>query len=237
MAILGIEMSSLTKKEILEHLRAFLDEPKFHRIATVNPEFLLLAEKNTAFRQSLLDADLRVADGFGIILAGFFSGQRMGRFPGADLMEEIIRISNGRGLSVYFAVRKDGLSSYGEVRAAILKKYPNIKIFGRDLERSESRNWKVEIGNSAIVLCNFGVPDQELFLAELKENGIESRLVMGVGGAFDYLTGKLRRAPRWMRALGLEWLWRLILQPRRLFRIWNAVVIFPIKIICTKKGS
>lgn len=57
---------------------------------------------------------------------------------------------------------------------------------------------------------------------------------MGVGGSFDYLTGKLRRAPRWMRTIGLEWLWRLILQPRRFRRIWNAVIVFPMKMILGK---
>jgi len=58
---------------------------------------------------------------------------------------------------------------------------------------------------------------------------------MGVGGSFDYLTGKQKRAPRWMRIFGLEWLWRLILQPQRWKRIGNAVVIFPIKILFNKK--
>lgn len=57
---------------------------------------------------------------------------------------------------------------------------------------------------------------------------------MGVGGSFDYLTGKQRRAPRWMQVIGLEWLWRLILQPRRFRRIWNAVIVFPMKMILGK---
>jgi N-acetylglucosaminyldiphosphoundecaprenol N-acetyl-beta-D-mannosaminyltransferase len=83
-----------------------------------------------------------------------------------------------------------------------------------------------------ILFCNFGAPHQEKFLNSLKSAKI--RLAMGVGGSFDYVTGKLQRAPRAMRIFGLEWLWRLILQPKRWRRIWNAVIVFPIKIILFK---
>ncbi len=234
MNLFGITIDSLPRDAVLKRARKFFDEPKFHRIATVNPEFLLLAKKDAAFRQSLLNADLRIADGFGIVLVGFLRGERITRFPGADLLEEILRIADERKLSMFLAVYKNGLSSYSEVRAAILKRHPNIRISGRDLDKNEIGDWRLEIGNSAMVLCNFGMPDQELFLATLKDIGVESRLALGVGGSFDYLTGKLRRAPKCLRTLGLEWLWRLILQPKRFRRIWNAVIVFPIKAILSK---
>lgn len=262
MDILGISIDTLSRTEILDRISGFLDDSAYHRIATVNPEFILLAEKDMAFRQSLLDADLRIADGVGIILAlaasrilgqvGLFSSststyegegregflKRLTRFPGADLMEEILKIANERHLSVYLAVRADGLSSYEEVKAAIVKKYLNITIGGANIDIADCRvqiadskcvALQSEIKNlqSAIILCNFGAPEQEIFLAKLHDTG--AHLGIGVGGSFDYLTGKIRRAPRWMRSLGLEWLWRLILQPRRFRRIWNAVVVFPVR--------
>ena len=82
--------------------------------------------------------------------------------------------------------------------------------------------------------CNFGAPDQEYFLESLRGRSESVRLVMGVGGAFDFLTGKLPRAPRVFRVIGLEWLWRLFLQPSRWKRIWRAVVVFPIAVIQEK---
>jgi len=89
-----------------------------------------------------------------------------------------------------------------------------------------------------IVFANFGAPYQEKFLNSLKSaKNSKMRLVMGVGGSFDYLTGKIRRAPVFTRKIGLEWLWRLIQQPRRIKRIWNAVIIFPIKIIFQKRNE
>jgi N-acetylglucosaminyldiphosphoundecaprenol N-acetyl-beta-D-mannosaminyltransferase len=116
-----------------------------------------------------------------------------------------------------------------------------------------------------IVFCNFGAPYQEIFLKSLKNNlplrhieekpdlslengnlskkhdlqhqgrGGRIRLTMGVGGSFDYLTGRIPRAPQFLRQIGLEWLWRLILQPQRWRRILNAVIIFPLKVISNKE--
>jgi len=227
MKLLDISITEDSCDAILTRVKTFLAEPKFHRIATVNPEFLVLAEKDPTFKQSLKSADLCVADGVGIIWAGLLQGKKATRFPGTDLLNEVLFLAERDGHAVYLAIKKDGLSSYEEIRVALLKKYPNLSVSGTDDESDNFGNWKLEIGNSAIVLCNYGAPMQELFLANLKEVGVASRVAMGVGGAFDFLTGKQTRAPRCLRAIGLEWLWRLILQPKRWKRIWNAVIVFP----------
>ncbi len=80
-----------------------------------------------------------------------------------------------------------------------------------------------------MVFCNFGAPLQEIFLYHLKDAN-QIRLAMGVGGSFDYVTGKRKRAPRWVQSIGMEWFWRLLLQPRRFFRTWNATVVFPFRV-------
>lgn len=239
MNILGVPIENLSRKEILDWIRRFLIEPKFHQIATVNPEFLVEADRNPKFRDVLNHCDLRVADGFGIALVAFFRGEKWKcRFPGVDLMEEILRMANERRLSVYLAVRAEGLSAFEEVRTAILEKYPDIHIGGGNFNRS---NWKLVTSNSQeifqlpithyqLLFSNFGAPYQELFLAGLRSQEIECRLAIGIGGAFDYLTGKRKRAPKWLRAIGFEWLWRVILQPSRIRRIWNAVIVFPVRV-------
>lgn len=248
MELFDVSIDTLSRNSLIKCVGTFLDEKKFHRIATVNPEFLLRAEKDEAFRENLRVADLRIADGFGIVLAGWLQGKKIERFPGADLMEEILRMANDRHLSIFCAVRKDGLSSFEEVRSVILKKYPNARISGADIfchsERVlESRNLNPTtreiprqarddtVGNSAIIFCNFGAPDQEYFLESFRVNPGEARLAMGVGGAFDYLTGKQKRAPKFLRAIGLEWLWRLMLQPKRWKRIFSATFLFLFKVV------
>lgn len=236
MKIFGIEIDDLSREDVISRVREFLDEPRFHRIATVNPEFLLRAEKDPGFHYSLAAADLRIADGFGIVLAGLLRGKRFTRFAGADLTEEILEIADEKKLSVYLAVRADGLCTFEEVKAAILKKYPNIIIDGADIRVSSHASYLISHASS-IILCNFGAPEQEYFLESLREKMSMVRLAMGVGGSFDFMTDKVKRAPERMRAIGLEWLWRLILQPKRWKRIWNAVIVFPFRLISATIGK
>ena len=231
MRLFNISITEDSRDAILARAEAFLVEAKFHRIATVNPEFLVRAEKDPAFKQSLQQADLCVVDGIGIVWAGWLQGKRVTRFPGVDLLHEILSRAERDGLSVFLVIKKDGLSSYEEIRMALLKKFPRLTIDGADVGIKNAEASKLKAKSYKLLLCNFGAPEQEFFLESLQNNPGDVRLVMGVGGAFDFLTGKQTRAPRCLRAIGLEWLWRLILQPKRWKRIWNAVVIFPVKVL------
>lgn len=236
--ILGVPISVDGRARILEKVRSFLREARFHRIATVNPEFLVLASRDSSFRENLLAADLRVADGFGMVLSGLLQGEEVPRFPGVDLLHDILSIAEKDEYSVFLAIRQDGLSLYSDVHAALLKMHPRLQIDGMDVDIADSQvlSLKSKIINhkSKIILCNFGAPEQELFLESLRSTPSDVRLAIGVGGSFDFLTGKQKRAPKWLRVLGLEWLWRLILQPKRWKRIWNAVVVFPVKVLLQK---
>ncbi len=218
MELFGVSISRASRNGVLAQIEDFFSEPRFHRIVTVNPEFLVLATKDTLFKASLEKADLCVADGFGIVLASFFRGEKIVRFPGADLVKQILTIAERKNYSVSLALKKDGLSSYEEIKGVLLKKHPNLRIIS-------------ELTQAEIIFCNFGAPEQEIYLENFRSNPGNIRLAIGVGGSFDYLTGKLKRAPLWMRSFGLEWLWRLILQPKRWQRIWNAVVVFPVKVL------
>lgn len=228
MEILGVRVDNLEKKEILEKVESFLVSDNFHQIATVNPEFILQAQEDSEFMDVLNACDLNVADGMGINLAFWKLGKKLQcRMAGIDLMLEILKIANEKKLKIFLATKSGGLSAFEETKNAINKLFPELIIEGKNLENREPITVDCEI-----VFCNFGAPEQEKFLNSLKNDKI--KLAMGVGGSFDYLTGKLTRAPRWMRKMGIEWLWRLILQPKRFSRIWNAVIIFPIKIIFNK---
>jgi len=244
MQILGIRIDNLTKKEILEKIEFFLNEPKsclpagrFHQIATINPEFILEAKKNKEFRKVLSVCDLNVADGSGIFFAFLRFGKKLKcRFAGVDLMDEILKIAEGRGLTVFLAINKYGLSSFEEIKKALLKLYPGLLINGTDMDPSTSLRFAQDDKNNIvadILLVNFGAPHQEIFLNSQKNDKIN--LAMGVGGSFDYLTGKVPRAPKWMRKIGLEWLFRLIIEPQYRFkRIFRAIIIFPLRILLNK---
>jgi len=123
---------------------------------------------------------------------------------------------------VFVAVREGGLSSYTDVREAVMSTYPNIVLDGADID-PRSDVVPDTIQNATVVLCNFGAPEQERFLESLRGNPGSIRLAIGVGGSFDFLIGKRKRAPRFIRSLGLEWLFRLAIQPSRIKR----TVVFP----------
>lgn len=237
MHILGVRVDNISKEEILGKVEKYLDGPEFHQIATVNPEFILEARNNLIFKTVINCCSLNIADGFGIKLAFWLHGKHLRyRMPGADLMEAILRSANKRRLKVFLAVNRDGLSSFEEIRRAILRAYPDLEIEGADLDKGTDSC--LAIDKHDILFSNFGAPYQETFLNCQKNGTI--RLAMGVGGSFDFLTGKIRRAPIFLRRIGLEWLWRAV-QPqpwefkiKRLKRIWNAVVVFPLKILFEK---
>jgi N-acetylglucosaminyldiphosphoundecaprenol N-acetyl-beta-D-mannosaminyltransferase len=234
MKVFGVSINYGSREEILAQLKGFLDEPKFHRIATVNPEFLVMAERRPDFKRVLLAADLCVADGFGIVLISWLEGKKITRFTGADLMQDVLALSQDKGSRVFLSLKHNGLSSYTEIRAALLKKYPRLSVDGCDLPMRDMESWTARLGRSEVVLCNFGAPRQELFLERLRTSPGALRLAIGVGGSFDFLTEKLPRAPRVVRAYGLEWLWRLVLQPKRWRRIWDAVAVFPALVALSK---
>ncbi|MFZ1654983.1 MAG: WecB/TagA/CpsF family glycosyltransferase [Candidatus Moraniibacteriota bacterium] len=230
--VLNIPIDNLTRAAVLTQIDHWLaGGDTFHRIATVNPEFLLLAQKNAAFRGALLSADLRLADGVGLHLPFFLAGESLlERIPGADLLSEILQRADERFLSVGLILAPDGLSSFEAIKQTLHERYPNLAIFKFAPEYFSPQK---PIPYN-LVFCNYGAPLQEIVLAGLRQSAGAIRLVMGVGGAFDFLTGQISRAPKPVRSIGLEWAWRLLQQPKRFRRIWNAVVIFPMKVLSQK---
>jgi N-acetylglucosaminyldiphosphoundecaprenol N-acetyl-beta-D-mannosaminyltransferase len=233
--IFRIPIDNRPQYELERVIRRCLDGTAFTRIATVNPEFLVRAHRDVAFTGILQKADIRIADGSGIVLAGLLFGFGVSRYPGVDLMRYILSKAEQSSASVFLVVKKGGLSSFEQVRKALLVLYPKLVLNGDDID-PESETKPAGIYDAAVVLCNFGAPEQERFLESLRPDSGSIRLVMGVGGAFDFLTGRQRRAPRWMRFLGLEWLFRLLIQPKRITRIWTALVIFPFLCLSDRIG-
>jgi len=232
--ILGTRIDNLTKKEVLHKVSAFLKNNHFHHIATVNPEIILKTRKDTKYKEILNNTSLNVADGTGIKFAFWRYGQHLKtRYTGITLMWDILHIANEKKLSIYLVANKNGLSSWQESRDAILKVYPNLQIDGKNID---VLNHDELVINHKILITNLGAPHQELFINRLRNSqGSVVSLGVGVGGAFDYVSGKITRAPKCMRNIGLEWLYRLFKQPQRIKRIYHAVIIFPIFILINKK--
>ncbi|XLQ19607.1 MAG: WecB/TagA/CpsF family glycosyltransferase [Candidatus Moraniibacteriota bacterium] len=254
--IFGTRIDNLSKNEILSEMRVFLSNKKLQHVTTLNPEILLKAHKDKNFRAVLNKAELNVADGIGIKFAFWRYGEHLkARYSGIDLMWDILDISNEQNLGIYLIANEDGLSTWQETRKAIQKKYPDLKINGIDVcchpeldsgSNATKNNYTIEILNQIqddicqndILFVNLGAPHQELLINRLRNSKSTSlRLGIGVGGSFDYITGKVPRAPKIMRYIGFEWLYRLFKQPNRFKRIMDAVIVFPIVVLFTSEDG
>lgn len=221
--IFGVGISNVTKNEVLEYtIKNLEDFKKKLFFITPNPEFLVLANKNTHFRNILNSADLASADGIGIIIAAKILGQSLkGRFTGVELVESLCKIVARKPITVGFLGGRDNVAE--KTAECLQKKYPGLKVvFAREewpnpSVRGPVAGFPPSINSIDILFVAFGAPKQEFWISENLEK-IPVKIAIGVGGAFDYISGKIPRAPLFLRSIGLEWLFRLIIQPWRMKR-------------------
>lgn len=237
-SLLGVKLTNATEKEVLEYIIKNIESSsEKYYIVTPNPEMLVYASNNTSFKDILNNAKLALIDGVGIIWAGKVLGKNIKqRITGTDLMESLckeVSASNEGALKKPITVGfLGGRQKVAERTAECLqKKYPGLKVIFADQEPDKLlKEPKLLID---ILFVAFGFPKQEKWIAENLEK-IPVKVAMGVGGAFDYISGSVPRAPVFIRMLGFEWLYRLIRQPwrwkRQLVLIEFALMILREKI-------
>lgn len=235
--ILGVRIDNFSVHEIKENILAILEKsPEQKFAATLNPEIVLKAHRDEKYRHILNSADLNICDGFGLRLAGFLKGKRLkSRFTGVEMADFLLENAKKYNLRVLVIAYENSLSTPKEIERAINKKYPGLSVRSEYYLPSQRCFENAIIKEAEIVFVNFGAPSQEKFIFENREKFSNAKILVGVGGTFDFFTGKIRRAPGFLRKLGLEWLWRMIQEPKRFRRIWNAVVVFPVLALAKKE--
>ena len=231
--IFGIEIDTLSRVAVLARARRFLSDGRQHFIVTPNPEILLGASKDEELWYILNQADLSIPDGIGLKFAALMSGVNLERIAGADLLQDLLQLAVEQKLKVVVLNWRAGLSNADEIKAAVQKKYPGFEIAVFEIEQA-GKGIDYEAINSfapALLFVTLGSPYQEKVIYHQLPKLSTVRLAMAVGGSFDFLTGKRPRAPCWLRLIGLEWLWRLAIQPSRWRRIYRAVLVFPHKFL------
>ncbi|KKP98932.1 MAG: Glycosyltransferase WecB/TagA/CpsF family [Parcubacteria group bacterium GW2011_GWD2_38_12] len=227
--ILGVKIDNITFQDAIEKARALLGDDKQNLMVTCNPEILLHADKDNFFRDILNSASICVADGFGLILASkFLKDSLMERVVGVDFVGDFCKICEKESKSVYLLGGRDGIAQKTADR--LKKRFPDLKISGW-LDGGINLKDCCKLIKSAspdVLFVALGAPRQEKWIYDNLREIPSVKLAIGVGGAFDFISGNVKRAPKFMRRLGLEWLWRLIIQPWRIRRIFNAVIVFPI---------
>jgi len=205
-------------------------------LVTANPEILLEARKNSFYKDTLKRASLRLVDGFGLFLAMYVLRRKTKRLTGVELSEHLLQFAWHRELRVGFFGGENGAAERAAEDARMAYKGIQIHVEqggrvsddGKEDAATEEARHRMTMFSPQVLLVAMGHPRQERWIDEHRAEFPELKAVVGVGGTFNYWAGFAKRPPLLMRTLGLEWLWRLITEPKRWKRIWRAVVVFPI---------
>lgn len=238
--LLGVRIDDVSMDQAVAQIAAFARDGGTHHVVTVNPEFVMAAQRNAEFLHTLQRADLAVPDGVGLNFAARWTGQTLGfRVPGIELCERLAALSATSGLRLYLLGAAPGVA---EAAAAVLEqRFPGVTIAGcfagspRPVDEPEIHD-RLRVARPDILLVAYGSPVQDLWIVR-NQPLLNIPVAIGVGGALDYISGRVIRAPLWLRRLGLEWLFRLIRQPWRWKRIWTAVARFPVAVLREQKNK
>lgn len=234
--ILGVGVDAYDKKEALDTLLIFLKEEKNHTVFTPNPEIVIEAEKDKKLMNILNAADMVVADGIGIVWASRFAQKRLHeRVAGFDLLLALFEQIKTEDYSLYFFGGAPGVAQ--KAKKIMRRKYKGLKIIGVqdgyfDEEKEKLIIEDIKTKKPDILLVGLGVPKQEKWIDAHKE--LPVKISMGVGGSFDAMAGTFKRAPEFFLRHNLEWLYRLLKQPKRIKRQLR-LPLFAVKVMLRGK--
>ncbi|MBS6750256.1 MAG: WecB/TagA/CpsF family glycosyltransferase [Firmicutes bacterium] len=218
--VLGVGFDNVTKAEAVERALELIDAREGRYVVTPNPEIVMLAKENPALKEALAGADIVLPDGAGIVKGAAILGRPMKeKVPGIDFACGVMARLAERGGSVYLFGAKPGVA---EAAAETLRtKFPGLVISGTsDGYFSDDGPIIEKIKDAApdFLLVCLGAPKQELWIAKMSGK-LPVGLMVGLGGSLDVFAGTVKRAPEAWQKLDLEWLYRLLKEPRRIGRM------------------
>jgi len=224
--ILGVRVDNVTTEETLSLMESFVADGRPHQVVTINPEFVVEAQRNESFAQALAQANLALPDGAGLMWASRLLGRPLReRVTGSDTVPLIAQLCAKRGYRLFLLGAGPGVAE--RAASVTMRDNPGLRIVGTyagSPDPSEEDEIVARIGAASpdFLLVAYGAPRQDLWIhRNLDRLGVP--VCMGVGGALDFIAGVTRRAPKWMRKAGLEWMYRLCHQPWR----WRRMLALP----------
>ena len=218
--IMGVGFDDLTLDEAAKAAAGMIEAGGFHYVVTPNPELVDRARREEPFRQALNGADLVLPDGIGVVYAAKILGRPLkGRCPGIDFAGKLMEHMSRTGLRLYLLGAKPGVA---EAAAARLEaKYPGLVICGTHdgyFKEDGPVAEAIRAAEADVVFVCLGAPKQEYWMVK---NGpaTGAKLMAGLGGSLDVFAGVVERAPEAWQKLGLEWLYRLTKEPKRIGRM------------------
>ncbi|MBN1200889.1 MAG: WecB/TagA/CpsF family glycosyltransferase [Anaerolineae bacterium] len=225
--VLGVPLDAATFDSMLECIAGWItSRDRTYQICTVSPEFVMIAQDDPGFMRVLRAADLCVADGVGLLFAARYLGHPLPeRVTGSDGVPVIAERAARDGWKLFLLGAAPGVAE--QAAANLVNRNPGLQIVGTyagspSPHEEETIIERVNASGADILFVAYGAPRQDKWIAR-NEARLDVCVAMGVGGTFDFIAGVVPRAPRWMRRLALEWLYRLIRQPWR----WRRMLRLP----------
>lgn len=230
--ILGVDVSPLSYEDLKKNIEKDIKNNKKSFIVAINPEKILKARKDEKLKELLNNATYEIPDGIGVIYASKLrKGNIKTRITGIDSMEMLCKLSEEKKYKIFMYGAKEETIKKAKENLEI--KFPNIQIVGT-INGYEKDNDKIissiNKSNADIVFVALGSPKQEYWITDNMDK-VSAKIFQGVGGSFDVFSGNIKRAPKWMQKIGLEWLYRLLKEPKRIFRqlklvkfLWLALI-------------
>ncbi len=220
--VLGVRVDDVTEGEAVALIEGFIASGRAHRIVTPNPEIVMRARREPDLREILNSSDLAIPDGSGLLAAAWIAGTPLREHVwGTNLVLRLAELSPQKGWRWFLLGAQPGVAAAAAARLQAL--YPGLTVAGTLAGSPEPEGdmaaWLAisAAGRIDILLVAYGGGAQERWMARNQER-VGARVAIGVGGVLDYVSGRVRRAPEWVRRLELEWLFRLLRQPWRLRR-------------------
>lgn len=255
--VAGVLIDNVSKDEAIVKIDSFITSQTPHYIVTPYSEMIVFAQNNQKYKEALNSAFLALPDGIGILWAAkylnsddsllktllaivfnkrYIQSVIKEQVTGSRMIYDLAKLAEEKKFSIALV---GGVANVAAQAAYELKKqFPNLKInlaiSGRPFDDAIIK--EINDSNSDILLIAYSPPKQEMWLHDNYEK-LNCRVAIGLGGTFDYIAGKRLSAPNFAHSMGLEWLWRLITQPWRIKRIWNAVPVFIWNIYKYKHGK
>ncbi|WP_105616845.1 WecB/TagA/CpsF family glycosyltransferase [Vallitalea okinawensis] len=235
--VLGVGISRVDMKEATKEILSYLKGNETRMIFTPNPEFIMAAREDQTFKKILNEGDLVIPDGIGVVIgAKMLKTPLKERVPGYDLIQHTFNQIKDKNIGIYFLGSGPGVAE--EAAKKMEEKFPGLKIVGcRDgyFDENEESYIVEEINATGadILYVALGAPKQEKFIFKHRDQ-LNVKIAMGVGGSFDGMAGRVKRAPVIFQKLNLEWFYRLISQPTRAKRMMK-LPLFIIEVMKNKR--
>ncbi|MBQ8635731.1 WecB/TagA/CpsF family glycosyltransferase [bacterium] len=226
-------------EDALQKAKNAIENRENYQIITINPEMIMNAQENKAFFEIINNSNLNIIDGVGVKIALRLQKINQEQIRGVDFSRELIKLASENNYRVAFLGAKDEVVNLAKEN--FLKQYPKLNfVYVRNgyFDNEELIIDEIKNANPQILLVGLGSPKQEEIIVKLK-SVLNGCVMVGVGGSFDVFSGITKESPIIFRKLGLEWLYRTLMQPERFKRIFPVLPIFLIKCIIKsvqKKG-